>query len=121
MGWPITPRVSQPSRWLRCWLPCSRGRMKITVTHSTVYRYDFPVFLEPHIFRLRPRTNSSQRLLAFDIQITPLPAGTTECLDQDGTLALNAWFNTSTRELNVLSRFSVEMLRQNPFDYILTG
>jgi transglutaminase-like putative cysteine protease len=95
--------------------------MKITVTHSTVYRYDFPVYLEPHIFRLRPRTNSAQRLLAFDLQITPLPAGTTECLDQDGTLALNAWFNTPTRELSVLSRFTVEMLRQNPFDYILTG
>ncbi len=95
--------------------------MKITVTHSTVYRYDFPVYLEPHIFRLRPRTNNSQRLLSFDLQISPLPAGTTECLDQDGTLALNAWFNTSTRELSVLSRFNVEMLRQNPFDYILTG
>jgi transglutaminase-like putative cysteine protease len=95
--------------------------MRITVTHSTVYRYDFPVFLEPHIFRLRPRTNSAQRLLAFDLQITPLPTGTTECLDQDGTLALNAWFNTPTRELSVLSRFTVEMLRQNPFDYILTG
>src|ERR1700691_17869 len=95
--------------------------MKISVTHSTIYRYDFPVYLEPHIFRLRPRTNSAQRLLAFDIQIAPLPAGTTECLDQDGTLAVNAWFNTPTRELSVLSRFTVEMLRQNPFDYILTG
>jgi transglutaminase-like putative cysteine protease len=95
--------------------------MKISVTHSTVYRYDFPVVLEPHIFRLRPRTNSAQRLLAFDIQIAPVPAGTTECLDQDGTLALNAWFNTPTRELSVLSQFTVEMLRQNPFDYILTG
>ena len=92
-------RLSQPSRWLRCWLPCSRIRMKITVTHSTVYRYDFPVYLEPHIFRLRPRTNSSQRLLAFDLQITPTPAGTTECLDQDGTLALNAWFNTPTQRV----------------------
>jgi transglutaminase-like putative cysteine protease len=95
--------------------------MKISVTHSTVYRYDLPVFLEPHIFRLRPRTNSAQRLLAFDLQITPTPAGTTECLDQDGTLALNAWFNTPTMELSVLSRFTVEMLRQNPFDYVLSG
>ena len=67
--------------------------MKISVTHSTLYRYDFPVYLEPHIFRLRPRENGAQRLLAFDIQISPTPAGTTECLDQDGTLALNAWFN----------------------------
>jgi transglutaminase-like putative cysteine protease len=95
--------------------------MRINVTHSTVYRYDFPVYLEPHIFRLRPRENSAQRLLAFDIHITPTPAGTTECLDQDGSLALNAWFNAPTRELSVLSRFTVEMLRTNPFDYILAG
>jgi transglutaminase-like putative cysteine protease len=95
--------------------------MKISVTHSTVYRYDFPVYLEPHIFRLRPRTNSAQRLLAFDIQIAPSPAGTTECLDQDGNLALNAWFNEPTKELNVVSRFTVEMLRQNPFDYVIIG
>jgi transglutaminase-like putative cysteine protease len=95
--------------------------MKINVTHSTIYRYDFPVYLEPHIFRLRPRENGAQRLIAFDIQIAPLPAGTTECLDQDGTLALNAWFNTPTGELSVTSRFSVEMLRENPFDYVLTN
>ncbi len=93
--------------------------MKISVTHSTVYRYDFPVYLEPHIFRLRPRENSAQKLLAFDIQIAPTPAGTTECLDQDGTLALNAWFNAPTSELRVVSQFTVEMLRTNPFDYVL--
>jgi transglutaminase-like putative cysteine protease len=95
--------------------------MKIAVTHRTTYHYDFQVFLEPHIFRLRPRANSAQRLLAFDIEITPIPAGTTECLDQDGNLALNAWFSAPTRELTVESRFSVEMLRLNPFDYVLAG
>lgn len=95
--------------------------MKLSVIHSTVYRYDFPVYLEPHIFRLRPRSNSAQRLLTFDIQIAPTPAGTTECLDQDGTLALNAWFAAPTSELSVMSRFTVELLRENPFDYFLTG
>src|ERR1700737_3175065 len=111
MASPITPPVSLRSRSRRCWLAWSRkivdrhgspiSRMKITVTHSTVYRYDFPVYLEPHIFRLRPRTNGAQRLLAFDLQIAPRPAGTTECLDQDGTLALNAWFDVPTNELRV--------------------
>jgi transglutaminase-like putative cysteine protease len=95
--------------------------MKITVTHSTVYRYDVPVSLEPHIFRLQPRTCSAQRLLAFDLQISPMPAGTTECLDQDGNLATNAWFNTPATELSAVSQFTVEMLRQNPFDYVLSG
>lgn len=95
--------------------------MKITVQHSTRYRYDFAVILEPHIFRLQPRMTSLQRLLAFDLQIVPTPAGTTECLDQDGNLALNAWFDTLTTELSVVSRFTVEMLRQNPFDYVITS
>lgn len=95
--------------------------MRITVTHSTVYRYSFPVYLEPHILRLRPRMTSAQRLTAFDLQIAPTPAGTTECLDQDGNLALNAWFDGPTRELSVLSRFTVELLRENPFDYVLIG
>lgn len=94
--------------------------MKISVEHSTVYRYDLPVCLQPHTFRLRPRTNSTQRLHAFEMQITPTPAGTTECLDQDGNLTLNAWFNTMTESLKVLSRFRVEMLRENPFDFALS-
>jgi transglutaminase-like putative cysteine protease len=95
--------------------------MRISVSHSTVYRYDSRVVLEPHILRLRPRMTNSQRLTAFDLQITPVPAGTTECLDQDGNLALNAWFDAPTQELNVLSRFTVELLRENPFDYVLAG
>ena len=65
--------------------------MRITVAHSTRYHYDLPVILEPHIFRLRPRMTNTQRLLAFDLQIVPTPAGTAECLDQDGNLVLNAW------------------------------
>jgi transglutaminase-like putative cysteine protease len=95
--------------------------MKVSVTHSTIYRYDFPVYLEPHIFRLRPRTNSAQSLLAFDLQIAPAPAGTTECLDQDGTLTLNAWFDSPTSELSVVSRFTVEMLREKGFDHDLAS
>lgn len=95
--------------------------MRISVTHLIVFRYDYPVYLEPHTFRLWPRTNSAQLLRTFEIQIVPAPAGTAECLDQDGNLALHAWFDAPTRELSVLSRFSVEMLRENPFDFVLTG
>lgn len=95
--------------------------MRISVDHSTVYRYDVPVILEPHIFRLRPRTNSAQTVLSFDLHITPMPVGTTECLDQDGNLALNAWFSGFTSALSVRSRFTAEMLRENPFDYVLLG
>jgi len=64
--------------------------MTILVHHSTTYHYPNAVQLEPHTFRLRPRMTTTQRLLAFQIQILPAPEGTTECLDQDGNLALRA-------------------------------
>lgn len=95
--------------------------MTITVEHATVYRYDRLVRLDPHTFRLRPRMNATQRLLEFDLRIAPVPVGTTESLDQDGNLALHAWFDAPTRELSVGSRFRVEMLRENPFDFLLSG
>ena len=95
--------------------------MKISATHATQYRYDFPVYLGPHIFRLRPRMTNTRQLLAFEMQIEPVPAGTTECLDQDDNLALNAWFDAAISSLRITSRFTVEMRRQNPFDYILAG
>ncbi len=95
--------------------------MKVHVIHSTTYRYNQAVVLVPHIFRLRPRSNSAQHLLAFHLQITPSPAGTTECLDQDGTLAQNAWFSEPTSDLKVVSTFTVEMLRDDPFNYVLAA
>jgi transglutaminase-like putative cysteine protease len=95
--------------------------MKISVEHSTIYRYNYAAYLEPHTFRLQPRMTGTQRLLAFDIQIQPSPSGSTEALDQDGNLALHAWFNGPALELNVRTRFTVELLRQNPFDYFLGG
>ena len=48
-------------------------------------------------------------------------ACTMECLDQDGNLAMNAGCNAPTSELSVNTRFTVEMLRRNPFDYVLIG
>lgn len=95
--------------------------MRITVEHSTVYRYGSAVHLDPHTFRLRPRMSSTQWLLSFEIQIEPTPSGTTECLDQDGNLALYTWFEGPTWELSVRSRFCVQLYRENPFDFFITG
>jgi transglutaminase-like putative cysteine protease len=83
--------------------------MIMSLVLRTRYHYDFPVFLERHLFRLRPRYNSAQRLLPFDTGITPEPAGITECLDYDGNLALNAWFQANTSQLALGSRFTVPL------------
>ena len=95
--------------------------MKVAATHLTRYRYELPVRLNPHTFRLRPRTNSSQRLLTFEMEIKPTPVGTAECLDQDGNLAVNAWFDSTTGDLSIATRFEAETLLENPFAYVLSG
>jgi transglutaminase-like putative cysteine protease len=93
--------------------------MRISVTHSTVYRYERAVTLEPHTIRLRPRVDAAQRLLNHQLSIEPRPAGTAGLLDQDGNVALQAWFEGAVEELAVATTFEVETLRANPYDFLL--
>jgi transglutaminase-like putative cysteine protease len=95
--------------------------MRIAVVHTTLYRYSVPVYLEPHVIRLRPREDALQRLEAWTLDISPTPVGRTECLDQDGNTVVRAWFDSLTAELALRSRFALETLRDNPFDYLLTA
>ena len=92
--------------------------MRIQVHHSTQYLYDSPVFLEPHTFRLRPRDDGAQRLLSYRLDITPVPAGRSDCLDQDGNVAVEASFDRKLTEWSIESEFAIETLRENPFDYV---
>jgi transglutaminase-like putative cysteine protease len=93
--------------------------MRIAVTHSTRYRYDAPVYLGPHVIRLHPREDGSQRLCQHQLSVLPTPAGQSQQLDPDGNVALQVWFDGQTTELSVLSAFSVETMRDNPFDFLL--
>jgi len=95
--------------------------MRIQVQHSTQYVYDSPVFLEPHTFRLRPRDDGAQRLLSYRLDITPAPAGRSDCLDQDGNVAVEAWFDRKLTEWSVESEFEIETLRENPFDFVASA
>ena len=93
--------------------------MRISVTHSTVYRYASPVYLEPHTIRLRPRDDGAQRLSSFAMEISPLPVGQAECLDQDGNVVVEAWFEGLISELTVRTMFTAETLRANPFAFLV--
>ena len=93
--------------------------MRIAVTHSTSYRYEEPVYLGPHLIRLYPREDGSQRVLQQQLSVLPAPVGMARQLDQDGSLALQVWFDRPASELSVMSSFMVETLRRNPFDFLL--
>lgn len=95
--------------------------MRISVNHATQYLYDNPVFLEPHTFRLRPRDDGAQHLLSYRLDISPAPAGRSDCLDQDGNVAVEAWFDRKLTEWRIESEFEIETLRENPFNYVASA
>jgi len=93
--------------------------MLFHATHVTDYFYSGLVFLEPHIFRLRPRADGTQQVRRFQMKFDPQPAGVTECLDIEGNAAVYAWFSDHTERFQVATEFDVETLRTNPFDFII--
>lgn len=92
--------------------------MRISVAHTTVYRYNQAVDLGPHVVRLRPRDDASQKPLCYDLRIHPEPEIRAEGTDQDGNIVTHAWFREPASSLEVYSRFTVETLRANPFDFL---
>lgn len=95
--------------------------MKIAVQHTTIYRYTSPVLLAEQIIRLYPRSDAAQRVLEYQLHLTPQPAGTAEFLDQDGKLGTVAWFSAASMELRVECQFRVETLRLRPLDGLVAG
>jgi transglutaminase-like putative cysteine protease len=91
------------------------------VTHTTEYAYSQQVYLEPLTIRLRPRADVTQRLVSFDLSVSPFFAGRSETIDLDGNAATQVWFNNQlTDRLELKTNFVVETLRSNPFDFLLS-
>lgn len=94
--------------------------MFFTITHQTRYEFNVPVFLEPHLLKLCPRTDSGQKLLSLHLNIDPQPAGFSDITDVEGNIARWVWFNETTQHLDIRMESTVHTFRENPFDYILT-
>lgn len=94
--------------------------MFFSISHQTRYEFSVPVFLEPHLLRLCPRSDSGQKLLSYHLDIDPLPAGFSDITDVEGNIARWIWFNDTTQHLEIRSKSMVQTLRENPFDYILS-
>jgi len=93
--------------------------VRIAIRHRTEYRFDGPVFLEPHVVRLRPRGDASQRLLSYSLSIDPTPTVRADNFDLDGNVVTQAWFDGTTERLAVESTASVETLTTDPFRFLL--
>ncbi|EKQ70043.1 transglutaminase-like enzyme, predicted cysteine protease [Leptolyngbyaceae cyanobacterium JSC-12] len=94
--------------------------MKYQINHTTEYSYEQPVALQPHIIRLRPRSDNTQILQSFQLSITPTPIQKSQSVDLDGNAIAKVWFDKEpTQSLVIHAKSLVETLRDNPFEYLL--
>ena len=93
--------------------------MRITVRHDITYAYDRPVFVGPHLLRVRPLSNSTQTLIGFQCRVDPEPQMTAHIRDANDNDAISAWFTGTTDTLSISIKSEVETLLENPFEYIL--
>jgi transglutaminase-like putative cysteine protease len=95
--------------------------LQADITHQTQYRFSGPVRLQPHVLRLRPRSEPRQSVITFDCAIEPVPAGSSWSLDAEGNAAMQVWFSGETEFLEIHTHCRVVTYADNPFDFILTG
>ncbi len=93
--------------------------MIYTISHQLQYQYSSPVFLETQILHLMARSDASQKLKSFSLQIEPKPVLISNVTDALGNPAQEVWFRGNTTTLSIKAASVVEVFRQNPFDYIL--
>ncbi len=93
--------------------------MNYSIIHETHYTFSKKVFLEPHIFRFRPRAVPHTILGEFDLQIHPEPSGQSEQMDIEGNQIVNAWFENIQLELKIRSTATIEVREVNPFNFLV--
>lgn len=93
--------------------------MRYRIRHITTYHYSQTVHLDPHVVRLRPRSDSTQQLLNFCSTVQPTPTQITDSVDLDGNSLLQLTFQDPTDQLVIDLNSDVETYRANPFDFLL--
>lgn len=95
--------------------------MKYKIIHLTTYTYSKEVFFEPFILRLKPKSNSFQKLQEFGLSIIPEPEGKTETLDLEDNNIVTVWFEGTYKKLAIKSNSVIKPLNKNPFSFIITN
>jgi len=77
------------------------------IIHRTTYRYTYPVSFGSHVACLKPRSFPGNRLLRYEMHVTPGPTGCTERVDYFGNQLCLFDLHEPHRELSVEARSEV--------------
>ncbi|MEB3295428.1 MAG: transglutaminase family protein [Synechococcales bacterium] len=94
--------------------------MQYHITHTTLYTYSHAVLLQPHLLRLRPRSDGWQTLEQFELTIFPEPLAQSPITDLDGNATIKLWFAPEpSHHLKIITTSQVTTHLDNPFIYLL--
>ena len=93
--------------------------IRIAINHKTTYRYDRPVSLSPHVFRLRPAVHSRTPIEAYSFKVSPRDHFINWQQDPFGNFQARVVFPEKTKELSIEVEVIADMIVINPFDFFV--
>ncbi|QPH53547.1 DUF2126 domain-containing protein [Pontivivens ytuae] len=93
--------------------------IKIALTHRTTYRYDRPIFLNPHVVRLRPAPHARTPVLSYSMKVQPDDHFINWQQDAFANWQGRLVFPERTRIFEVEVQLIADMIAINPFDFFV--
>jgi uncharacterized protein (DUF2126 family)/transglutaminase-like putative cysteine protease len=93
--------------------------IRVAVEHRTVYRFDRPTDIGPHLVRLRPAPHCRTPILGYSLKVTPEPHFVNWQQDVYGNHAARLVFPEPARELSITVDLVADLAVVNPFDFFV--
>jgi transglutaminase-like putative cysteine protease len=94
--------------------------VRYQIRHTTTYTYEQAAVLDPHVLRLRPRSDGMQTLDEHHLELRPEPLGMTPMLDVEGNAIARCWWPPHPiQTLTITATSVVTTHTENPFHYLL--
>ncbi len=93
--------------------------IKVGIEHRTVYHFDHPVAVHPHVIRLRPAPHSRTPIDAYSLTITPDQHFINWQQDAFGNYLARVVFPERVKDLEIAVGVVADMTVINPFDFFV--